>query len=165
MPSVRNAIPDRHRLVDNLAISEYSREHAGDLVRMWRASFEHGVGIRDPHPLEEQLAYFHEQVLPNHHVRLAWQDSTLVGFLAANHESVAQLYVRLGHHRRGIGSHLLNLAKRDCAGSLWLFTFQQNMVARRFYERHGFTAVEFGFEPMWQLADVKYLWTRGENAA
>ena len=151
--------------VIRLAISDYAPACGDALVRMWRASFEHGVGIEDPHPLEGQLAYFHEQVLPKNHVRLAWQDETLVGFLAANHESVAQLYVRVGHHRRGIGAQLLGLAKRDSAGSLWLYTFQQNRVARRFYERHGFTAVEFGFEPMWQLADVKYRWVRGGPAA
>jgi GNAT superfamily N-acetyltransferase len=151
--------------VNNLAVADYSPEHGDELVRMWRASFEHGVGIKDPHPLEGQLAYLREQVLPKHRVRIAWQGNTLVGFLASNHESVAQLYVRLGHHRRGIGSYLLSLAKRDSAGSLCLFTFQQNLVARRFYEQHGFIAVEFGFEPMWQLADVKYKWVRGESAA
>lgn len=148
-----------------LVISDYAPAHGGELVRMWRASFEHGVGIEDPHPLEGQLAYLHEQVLPKHHVRLAWQDEALVGFIAANQESVAQLYVRVGLHRRGIGTHLLGMAKRDSAGSLWLYTFQQNVVARRFYERHGFTAVEFGFERMWQLADVKYRWVRDEPAA
>lgn len=157
---MESAMGHRARSVSHLAVSEYSPEHAGDLVRMWRASFEHGVGIRDPHPLEGQLAYLHEKVVPNHRVRLAWQGDTLVGFLAANHESVAQLHVRLGYHRQGIGSYLLSLAKRDSAGSLWLFTFQQNLVARRFYERHGFTAIEFGFEPVWQLADVKYYWAR-----
>lgn len=152
-------------LVSNLAISEYSPEHADELVRMWRASFEQGVGIKDPNPLEGQVAYLHEQVLPRHTVRLAWQDNTLVGFLAANKESVAQLYVRLGYHRRGIGSYLLSLAKRESAGSLWLFTFQQNAVARSFYESHGFIAVEFGFEPKWQLADIRYRWVSDDHAA
>jgi GNAT superfamily N-acetyltransferase len=151
--------------VSSLAVSVYSPEHVYNLVRMWRAGFERGVGIKDPHPLEAQLGYFHEKVLPNHRVRLAWQDETLVGFLAANHESVAQLDARLGYHREGMGSHrlplILPLAKRDPASSLWLYTFQQMVVAKRFYERHGFTAVEFGFEPNWQLADVKYQWVKG----
>jgi len=151
--------------VPDLALSEYSPQHADDLVRMWRTAFEYGVGVKDPHPLEEQHAYLHENVLPENYVRLAWQNNILVGFLAANRESVAQLHVRLGYHRQGIGSHLLSLAKRDSAGSLWLYTFQQNVVARRFYEHHGFTAVEFGFEPTWQLADVRYQWVRGESAA
>lgn len=148
-----------------LVISEYSSEHAQELVRLWRASFEHGVGVSDPHSLEAQLAYLREQVVPKHRVQLAWQKGKLVGFLAANHESIAHLYVKVGHHRQGIGAHLLTLAKRESAGSLWLYTFQKNTVARRFYEAHGFRAVEFGFEPMWQLADVKYRWLRGEGVA
>ena len=151
--------------MNDLVVLEYTDEHADELVRLWRAAFEHGVGIIDPHPLDGQLAYFREKVLPSHRVRLAWDGGVLVGFVAANHNSVAQLYVRIDRHRRGIGSHLLSLAKRDCAGSLWLYTFQQNLVARRFYERHGFAAVEFGFEPVWKLADVKYRWIREAGAA
>lgn len=78
---------------------------------------------------------------------------------------MAQPDARLGYHREGMGSHklplILPLAKRDPASSLWLYTFQQMVVAKCFYERHGFTAVEFGFEPNWQLADVKYQWVKG----
>ena len=32
-----------------------------ELVLMWRASFERGVGITDPHPLEEQRDFFRRQ--------------------------------------------------------------------------------------------------------
>lgn len=130
---------------------------------MWRTSFEFGVGVKDPHPIEGQLTYFNEQIVPQHSVRLAWHGEDLVGFLASNQESVAQLHVKVGLHRQGIGSQLLNMAKAESAGSLWLFTFQQNVVARQFYERHGFSVVQLGFEPTWQLADVKYLWIRGDS--
>jgi GNAT superfamily N-acetyltransferase len=146
-----------------LHIGDFAPRHGRELVAMWRASFEHGVGVEDPHPIDEQLAYLHAKVLPCHRVRLAWHGQTLVGFVASNAESVAQLYVRVGHHRQGIGSHLLDLAKAGSAGSLWLFTFQRNRIARRFYERHGFVAVESGFEPLWQLADVKYRWVAGDR--
>jgi GNAT superfamily N-acetyltransferase len=146
--------------VGELVISGYLPNHADELVRMWRASFDHGVRVKDPHAIEEQLAYLREEVLPAHMLHLAWQDGTLVGFVAANAESVAPLHARVGHHRRGIGSHLLSLAKGESAGGLWLFTFQRKLIARRFYGRHGFVAMEYGFEPMWQLADVKYIWRR-----
>jgi RimJ/RimL family protein N-acetyltransferase len=45
-------------------------------------------------------------------------------------------------------------------GSLWLYTFARNERARRFYERNGFAAVAFGYEPFWQLEDVRYEWRR-----
>jgi hypothetical protein len=55
---------------------------------------------------------------------------------------------------------LLSWAKSQSAGSLWLYTFARNEAARSFYERSGFVAIEHGFEPQWQLEDVKYSWTK-----
>ena len=51
--------------------TEYSARHLGDLLPMWRASFERAVGITDPHPLEEQRAYFLREVVPNYYIRVA----------------------------------------------------------------------------------------------
>jgi GNAT superfamily N-acetyltransferase len=128
------------------------------LIVMWRASFEHGVGVRDPHPLAEQRDYFVQQVLPGHEVRLALAGDELLGFVAASPVSVSQLFVRVGWHRQGIGSCLLDWAKAQSQGSLWLYAFQRNVVACAFYERQGFVVAERGFEPTWQLADVRYEW-------
>ena len=72
---------------------------------------------------------------------------------------MAQLYVRVGFHRQGIGTTLLAWAMAQSAGSLWLYTFARNRVARAFYEQHGFVDVAHGFEPLWQLDDVRYEWT------
>ena len=131
---------------------------ADALVPMWRESFEYGVGIVDPHPIEQQRAHLLQRVLPDHRVVVALEDERIVGFVASNAESISQLFVRVGCHGRGIGSALLGVAKKSSAGSLWLYTFARNARARRFYERHGFVATAFGFEPTWQLDDVKYAW-------
>jgi ribosomal protein S18 acetylase RimI-like enzyme len=125
---------------------------------MWRASFEHGVGIVDPHPLEEQRRYLLDKVVPENAVRVARIDGLIVGFIAGTNESVTQLHVRIGFHRRGIGSRLLAWAKEQSAGSLWLYTFEQNAVARAFYEKNGFRIIARGFEPEWKLRDLKYRW-------
>ena len=143
-----------------IALVDYRAAWLDELVPMWRASFEAGVGVTDPNPLERQRQYFLADVLPNNVVRLAMRGEELVGFLAASSESIAQLYVRVGFHRQGIGTQMLEWAKSESAGSLWLYTFQRNHGACAFYERHGFTAVERGFEPTWQLEDVKYRWSR-----
>ena len=44
---------------------------------------------------------------------------------------------------QGIGSALLTHAMRTLELPLRLYAFQANVGARRFYERHGFTAIEF----------------------
>jgi ribosomal protein S18 acetylase RimI-like enzyme len=140
------------------SFAEYAPARQEELVRMWRESFEFGVGIADPHPISEQITYFENEVLPKHTVRLAISAGQLVGFVAANKESVCQLHVRVGRHRQGIGSQLLLWAKSQSSGSLWLYTFACNTVAQAFYEHHGFVIVARGFEPVWQLQDIRYQW-------
>lgn len=77
-----------------------------------------------------------------------------------------RVHIRVGFHRRGIGSQLIKWAKSQSAGSLWLYTFARNTVAQAFYEHHGFRVVARGFEPAWQLEDIKYQWSVSrENAA
>jgi GNAT superfamily N-acetyltransferase len=44
---------------------------------------------------------------------------------------------------RGIGSVLMARALQISASPIRLYTFQANVGARRFYERHGFVAIEF----------------------
>jgi GNAT superfamily N-acetyltransferase len=148
-----------------LRIDDFQPGDADELVRMWRASFEHGVGIVDPNPIEDQRAYLHHTVLPTYRVRVARQGAQIVGFLAANADSVSQLFVRVDHIGQGIGSQLLRLAQDESSGSLWLFTFARNTRARRFYEHHGFRDVAHGFETTWQLEDVRFEWTRSDRAA
>ena len=98
-------------------------------------------------------------MLPQNTVCLALCGPQLVGFVAASGESVAQLYVRVGEQRRGIGTTLLDWAKGRSDGSLWLYTFARNRGARAFYARSGFTEIAHGFEPMSQLDDVKLRWS------
>jgi ribosomal protein S18 acetylase RimI-like enzyme len=141
-------------------IAGFDPREAMALVGMWRESFEFGVGITDPHPIAEQVAFLLDRLAPANTMRVAVIEGRIVGFSATTPESVAALYVRVGHIGQGIGSTLLRLAKEDSAGSLWLYTFARNARARRFYERHGFVAVAHGFEPEWQLEDVRYEWTR-----
>jgi GNAT superfamily N-acetyltransferase len=142
----------------------FRHDCADDLVRLWRASFEHGVGVADPHSIDEQRAYLLDHLVPNHAVRLACAGSEMVGFVAATPESVSQLYVRVGFARRGIGTLLLDWAKQHSSGRLWLYTFARNTGARAFYEKNGFVPVAFGFEPNWKLDDVRYEWQRRGKA-
>ena len=139
-------------------IEPFGNHDVLELVRMWRASFEHGVGVRDPHPIEAQVDYFRAKLVPRYAIDVAMRDESIAGFMASDAESIASLHVRVEDLGKGIGSQLLEIAKGRSGGSLWLYTFARNAGARRFYEGRGFTAVRFGFEPEWQLEDVRYEW-------
>ena len=145
----------------SIVIEEFRAEHADELVPMWRESFEFGVGLTDPHPLDEQVRYLFTDVAPNNAIRVARLENRIVGFIAASPTSISQLYVRRGFHRRGIGSRLLAWAKAQSTGTLWLYTFARNTVARAFYEHHGFKIVARGHEPTWKLDDLRYEWSEG----
>ena len=110
------------------SVAAFQPAQLDELIAMWRASFEAGVGISDPHPVAEQRQYFLTTVLPRNEVRVALAGDQIVGFVAASAESVAQLHVRVGWHRQGIGTLLLDGAKQRSCGSLWLYTFARNQA-------------------------------------
>ncbi len=143
---------------EKLDIVDFDIARTDELVRMWRESFELGVGVVDPHPIEDQREHLTTSVVPSNAVRVALLGDKLVGFIAATKESITHLYVRVGHHHRGIGTQLLAWAKAQSCGKLWLYAFARNAVARAFYEKHGFKIIARGFEPNWQLDDIKYEW-------
>lgn len=144
-----------------MEIVDYNHEYGPELVRMWRDSFEQAIGIVDPHPLDQQLRYLEEKVVPENQVLmvLGKDGAGIVAFMASTPETISQLYVHAGHQNEGIGSMLVNIAKQQSHGRLRLFTFRVNERAQRFYERHGFKVVGRGFEENWQLEDVEYEWT------
>lgn len=143
---------------------KFAPEYQLELVQMWRESFAVGVGVDEPHTVQEQIDYLNSVIVPNNSVRVAFSGSSLVGFIAASMESIEQLYVRVGWHRRGVGTELLNWAKSQSNGSLELYTFERNLGAQAFYERAGFQVVARGFEPTWQLNDLKYRWSTRPRA-
>lgn len=111
------------------------------------------------HPPEEELAFFLNQVIPNSDVQVARCEQKIAGFIARQHNHVEHLYVSPSFWNRGIGSLLLASVQRD-TDILDLWTFQRNSGARRFYERHGFTAIEFtdGSRNEEKEPDVRYVW-------
>lgn len=146
----------------NLQITLYEPDDAVELVSMWRESFEHGVGITDPNPIETQHAYFLSEVVPSTTVRVAKQGKRIVAFLASTPESVSQLYVRVQNIGQGVGTRFIALAKAESRKSLWLYTFARNGYARRFYEHHGFVEVKRESANMYKLEAIKYVWPASE---
>jgi len=100
-------------------------------------------GLREPHTADEALAFISEVVLATQSVWIAECRSRVVGFAARKGGWLMHLYVAPGWSGHGIGQRLLDRMLAE-SPRLELWTFARNAGARRFYERNGFVAVEFG---------------------
>ena len=87
-------------------------------------------------------------------------DGRIAAIMSLGDGWIDQLYVDPGFAGHGVGSALVNHAKRLQPDGLQLWTFATNTVARRFYERHGFRAVEHtdGSLNEQHAPDVRYRW-------
>ncbi|MEM8730468.1 MAG: GNAT family N-acetyltransferase [Pseudomonadota bacterium] len=81
------------------------------------------------------------------------------GFIARDEEEVHALYVRPGWTGRGIGKALLQDAMAR-SPRLWLWTFQANHGAQKFYLREGFVESRRtdGAGNDEGLPDIQYSW-------
>lgn len=113
------------------------------------------------HTPEEDRAYFRSVVFEECEVWGTFDGPALTSFIAFREGWVDQLYVRPAHQGRGLGSALLEIA-RERHPELNLWTFQRNAIARRFYERQGFVAVELtdGARNEEREPDIRYTWRR-----
>ena len=112
------------------------------------------------HTDDEVRAWIAELVIPRTEVWVAESEGgDLVGLLVLDDEWVDQLYVEPGLTGRGIGTRLIELAKRRRPDGLRLWTFESNTGAQRFYERHDFRATDRTEDDNEEgVPDVLYVW-------
>ena len=127
--AIRRAVADEAAVVADVYIT--SRRRAAPYIP------------RMAHTDDEVRAWFASTVLVQHEVWVALIRDRIVAVMVLRGESIDHLYVLPGHQHRGVGTQLLAHAKKQ-RRVLRLYTFEANEPARRFYEKHGFTAVAFG---------------------
>ncbi len=90
-----------------------------------------------------------------------------LGLLVLNGDWVEQLYLDPAWTGRGLGTRLLELAKRRRPDGLQLWTFVSNVRARRFYERNGFSVEERtdGSGNEEHAPDLRYVWRPANRLA
>jgi ribosomal protein S18 acetylase RimI-like enzyme len=120
-----------------------------------------------PGPPDHVLPRIAEDIFERHEeVWLAEENGRPLGFLAIrrsrrdDREVLESLYVEPEAQNRGVGTALLDKAKDLRPDGLYLWVFQRNEGARRFYERHGFRLVKLtdGAENMEREPDALYAW-------
>ena len=113
---------------------------------------------------EEVARHYREGAFVKRRILVAELDEAVAGYLSvdAASEEITALFV--GPRGGGIGTALMQEAQAEHA-QLWLWTFQQNDGARRFYARQGFAELERSEgENDEGLPDVRLGWRRGEAA-
>ena len=86
-------------------------------------------------------------LLPEERVIVAEDKGLIIGMMSLTKEDgigrIRQLYIHPDAVGHGIGTLMIKKAKSILGSPIHLYTFQENIGARRFYERHGFQAIDF----------------------
>ncbi|HTE85898.1 MAG TPA: GNAT family N-acetyltransferase [Dehalococcoidia bacterium] len=117
------------------------------------------------HTDDEVRAFFGEVVVPNRELYIAESAAgAVVGLMVLDRQWIDNLYLDPYWTGRGIGTCLVELAKRLRPGGLDLWTFQSNVGVRRFYVRLGFVVVEMtdGQRNEERAPGVHYQWAGEE---
>jgi GNAT superfamily N-acetyltransferase len=109
---------------------------------------------------ERVLVWLSTRISSGEECWVAEDDLGICAFMLLEPGWLDQLYVRPDRIGQGIGSKLVDKAKDLMPNGLKLWTFQSNLLAHKFYERHGFLAIEQtdGTHNEERSPDVCYEW-------
>ncbi len=158
---------------------EVRRATAADadvVADVWLRSFGRALPtVRRAHSDNEVRSWIRDVVVPGRETWVASVDGAVAAMMvldaggssadsagggAAGVGEIDQLYVDPPRQGHGLGTRLVDVAKHRYPVGLQLWTFQINATAQRFYERHGFVAVDRtdGSGNEEREPDVRYRW-------
>lgn len=142
------------------ATAREAREVAEVHIRSRRAAEKAGLIPPAIHTDDEIRAWVADQLMKSCDVWVAMAGRKAVAMMALEGDRLEHLYVVPDRQSRGVGTMMLKVAKLLSPARLRLFTFASNTPARRFYEAHGFSAVDFddGARNEEGAPDVLYEW-------
>lgn len=150
---------------DDVVLRHARDSDALGMADVWLRSFAAALPtVRRAHDDDEVRGWFSHVVVPRYEtwVAVAGGTGSVVGLLVLADTELEQLYLDPSWRGRGLGDRFMTLAKQQRPQGLELWTFQVNKPARRFYERHGFVAVEQtdGLRNEEREPDIRYVWRR-----
>ncbi|HET7488469.1 MAG TPA: GNAT family N-acetyltransferase [Acidimicrobiales bacterium] len=143
-----------------MTIRRASADDAEAVTDVWIRSRRHAVPLIPPVESEPDARAYLLRIVRDGEVWVAEAEGGAAAMMALHDDWIGHLYVDPDFARQGIGTQLVDLAKRLRPGGLQLWAFQSNVPAQRFYEQHGFVAVEWtdGSGNMERAPDVRYVW-------
>lgn len=141
-----------------------SQDAAAIAVVHRRAMRESLSFLPDLHTAEQDLAYFSWRFLPANTVWVAEIGGQVAGYVGFDADWINHLYLVPEAQGQGVGDLLLARVLDD-GRERRLWTFQQNLRARRFYETRGFVLIRLtdGHGNEERTPDALYLWRAPEN--
>ena len=125
------------------ATSEDASAVAGVLIQSRAEHLQFAPSAHSPDDLRTWVA---DRFIPTTDVIVAEHEGQVIGVLATSYIQgtswIDQMYVQPGWTGVGVGKQLLDHAHQRLPRPIRLYTFQANVGARRFYERHGYQAIE-----------------------
>jgi len=132
------------------------------IAHVWREGARSALGpAPEPPSVDELRARIDGELASGWVLTVAVRSGSVVGFLALKPglHVLDQLFVLPSDHGRGIGTALLDRAKREMPGGFRLRTAAANEKARRFYVRSGLSFIEEGIHPKNGTAVCHYGWS------
>ena len=144
-------------------IRRASLADAPRVTQTFRESRAGSRGLIPPsrHTIDEDEWFVTEVLIRKRETWIAVFPNGDVGaMMTLDGEWLDQLYVNPTVTRSGLGTALLEIAKRERPGGLQLWSFRTNTRAQQFYEKHGFVAVEEtdGSRNEDHAPDIRYQW-------
>lgn len=99
------------------------------------------------HTDEDIYQWIRNDLLPEEQIIVAEDKGIIIGMMSLTKDEgighVRQLYILPDVVGHGVGTLMINMAKSILGSPIQLYTFQENIGAKQFYERHGFRAIGF----------------------
>ncbi len=151
---------------DNVLIRLATSRDTNDVSSIYLASRKKFLDFASLVHSDEDIRQWIASIIAKGHITVAERNKQTLGMIALskteNMGCIDQLYVLPSAMNQGIGSLLIEFAKASLGSPIQLYTFQQNIIAQRFYEQHGFEAILFrdGSKNEENCPDILFKWSK-----
>jgi len=124
-----------------IKIRNYRDDDLDILISVWEAASKVGHPFSSNEFINSERLSIPSVYLPNGNTSVAILNSELVGFSISHGNEIGALFVLPKHHGNGVAYALMQEMKNLFA-TLKVEVFENNKVARYFYQRQGFQLID-----------------------